>query len=89
MAVPGAASQAELECLTCGSEVARRWLKGTTPRRVMVVPGRLVNLVQQVFRSKNHLPPAQGVAFPWPLPPPRPQAECLLRLRANTTGLHL
>ena len=45
MTVPGAASQAELERLACGSEVARRWLKGATPRRVIVVPGRLVNLV--------------------------------------------
>ena len=45
MTVPGTASQAELERLACGSEVARRWLKGATPRRVIVVPGRLVNLV--------------------------------------------
>ena len=43
--VPGTASQEELERLACGSEVAQRWLKGTTPRRVIVVPGRLVNLV--------------------------------------------
>ena len=45
MTVPGTASQEELERLACGSEVAQRWLKGTTPRRVIVVPGRLVNLV--------------------------------------------
>ncbi|MYE21925.1 MAG: leucine--tRNA ligase, partial [Synechococcus sp. SB0662_bin_45] len=45
MAVPSAASQEELEHLACGSEIARRWLKGATPRRVIVVPGRLVNLV--------------------------------------------
>lgn len=43
--VPGTVSQEELERLACGSEVAQRWLKGTTPRRVIVVPGRLVNLV--------------------------------------------
>ena len=45
MTVPSAASQEELERLACGSEIARRWLKGTAPRRVIVVPGRLVNLV--------------------------------------------
>lgn len=45
MTVPSAASQEELERLACDSEIARRWLKGTAPRRVIVVPGRLVNLV--------------------------------------------
>ena len=45
MTVPSAASREELERLACGSEVAQRWLKGVTPRRVIVVPGRLVNLV--------------------------------------------
>jgi len=45
MTVSGTASQAELERLACGSEIAQRWLKGATPRRVIVVPGRLVNLV--------------------------------------------
>ncbi len=45
MTVPSAASQEELERLACGSEIARRWLKGAAPRRVIVVPGRLVNLV--------------------------------------------
>ena len=45
MTVPSGTSREELERLACGSEVARRWLKGATPRRVIVVPGRLVNLV--------------------------------------------
>ena len=45
MTVSGTASQEELERLACDSDIARRWLKGTTPRRVIVVPGRLVNLV--------------------------------------------
>ncbi len=42
---PSGASQEELERLACSSEIAQRWLKGATPRRVIVVPGRLVNLV--------------------------------------------
>ena len=45
MTVPTGATQEELERLARGSEVAQRWLKGATPRRVIVVPGRLVNLV--------------------------------------------
>ena len=43
--VPSTASQEELERLARGSDVAQRWLKGAAPRRVIVVPGRLVNLV--------------------------------------------
>ena len=45
MTVPTGASREELERLARGSEVAQRWLKGARPRRVIVVPGRLVNLV--------------------------------------------
>lgn len=45
MTVPSAASREELERLACGSEIAQHWLNGATPRRVIVVPGRLVNLV--------------------------------------------
>jgi len=45
MKVPSTASREELEHLVCSSEIAQRWLKGAMPRRVIVVPGRLVNLV--------------------------------------------
>ena len=36
---------ASLETLVLQSEVADRWLEGKPPRRVIVVPGKLVNLV--------------------------------------------
>ena len=45
MTAPTGASREELERLACGSEAAQRWLKGARPRRVIVVPDRLVNLV--------------------------------------------
>ena len=31
--------------LALASEVAEKWLEGAPPRRVIVVPGKLVNLV--------------------------------------------
>jgi leucyl-tRNA synthetase len=43
--VPAEADRAELERLALASDVARRWLGEAPPRRVIVVPGRLVNLV--------------------------------------------
>jgi leucyl-tRNA synthetase len=43
--VPADADAATLERLALESEVARRWLEGQPPRRVIVVPGKLVNLV--------------------------------------------
>jgi leucyl-tRNA synthetase len=43
--VPADADKATLEKLALESEVALRWLEGKTPRRVIVVPGKLVNLV--------------------------------------------
>lgn len=43
--VPADADAATLERLALDSEVARRWLEGQPPRRVIVVPGKLVNLV--------------------------------------------
>ena len=45
MTVPSSASKEELERLACNSQIAQRWLNGAIPRRVIVVPGRLVNLV--------------------------------------------
>jgi len=43
--VPADADAATLERLALDSEVAQRWLEGQPPRRVIVVPGKLVNLV--------------------------------------------
>jgi leucyl-tRNA synthetase len=43
--VPADADAATLEQLALASEVAQRWLEGRPPRRVIVVPGKLVNLV--------------------------------------------
>ncbi len=43
--VPADADAGTLERLALESEVARKWLEGRTPRRVIVVPGKLVNLV--------------------------------------------
>ena len=43
--VPAAADKEQLEALALASEVAAKWLEGQSPRRVIVVPGKLVNLV--------------------------------------------
>jgi len=43
--VPADADAATLERLALESEVAAKWLDGQPPRRVIVVPGKLVNLV--------------------------------------------
>ena len=43
--VPADADAATLEALALSSEVAAKWLEGQAPRRVIVVPGKLVNLV--------------------------------------------
>ena len=43
--VPKSASKAELEALARGSEVVQKWLGDKEPKRVIVVPGRLVNFV--------------------------------------------
>ena len=43
--VPADADRATLEKLALDSEVAARWLEGKPPSRVIVVPGKLVNLV--------------------------------------------
>ncbi|MGC6483558.1 MAG: leucine--tRNA ligase [Synechococcus sp.] len=45
MQVPANADQASLEQLALASDVAVKWLEGQPPRRVIVVPGKLVNLV--------------------------------------------
>ena len=43
--VPADADVTTLERLALASEVAAKWLEGQPPRRVIVVPGKLVNLV--------------------------------------------
>ena len=43
--VPADADAASLERLALASDVAAKWLEGQPPRRVIVVPGKLVNLV--------------------------------------------
>ena len=43
--VPTDCDKETLEKLALASEVAQRWLEGKPPRRVIVVPGKLVNLV--------------------------------------------
>ena len=43
--VPADTDKAELEQLALASDVAKKWLEGNAPRRVIVVPGKLVNLV--------------------------------------------
>jgi len=43
--VPADADRATLEQLALASEIAEKWLEGKAPSRVIVVPGKLVNLV--------------------------------------------
>ena len=43
--VPANCDKDKLEELALASDVAQRWLEGKPPRRVIVVPGKLVNLV--------------------------------------------
>ncbi|MFM9110931.1 MAG: hypothetical protein ACKOPN_10155, partial [Prochlorococcaceae cyanobacterium] len=43
--LPADADRDQLERLALDSEVAGRWLEGRAPSRVIVVPGKLVNLV--------------------------------------------
>ena len=43
--VPAEADKATLEQLALASDIAAKWLEGKAPSRVIVVPGKLVNLV--------------------------------------------
>jgi leucyl-tRNA synthetase len=43
--VPADADRATLEKLALASDIATKWLEGKSPSRVIVVPGKLVNLV--------------------------------------------
>ena len=43
--MPANADKATLEQLALNSDIAQKWLEGKPPSRVIVVPGKLVNLV--------------------------------------------
>jgi leucyl-tRNA synthetase len=43
--VPAEADSATLEQLALASVIAQKWLEGQPPRRMIVVPGKMVNLV--------------------------------------------
>ena len=43
--VPASATQAEVQAEALGHELAAKWLEGKEPRKVIVVPGRIVNIV--------------------------------------------
>ena len=42
---PAIASQDEVQALALANEAAEKWLQGKTPRKVIVVPGKIVNIV--------------------------------------------
>ena len=43
--VPAAADKAEIEAVALANEEAQKFILGATPKKVIVVPGRLVNVV--------------------------------------------
>ena len=43
--VPASADKAAIEAAALASEVAQKHLEGKAPKKVVVVPGRLVNVV--------------------------------------------
>ncbi len=45
MEFPTAATPAEIQEAVLASEEAQRWLEGKTPKKVIVVPGRIINIV--------------------------------------------
>ena len=45
MDVPADASKEDVEKMVLNSEDAAKWLSGKTPKKVIVVPGRIVNIV--------------------------------------------
>ena len=45
MEFPTAATPAEIQEAVLTSEEAQRWLEGKTPKKVIVVPGRIINIV--------------------------------------------
>ena len=45
LSVPASADKAAIEALVLASEVAQKHLEGQAPKKLIVVPGRLVNIV--------------------------------------------
>ena len=45
ISVPADADKAAIEDLVMGDEKVQRYLEGQTPRKLIVVPGRIVNVV--------------------------------------------
>ena len=45
VSVSATADKAAIEALALASEVAQKYLEGQAPKKVVVVPGRLVNIV--------------------------------------------
>ncbi|MFP5403726.1 MAG: hypothetical protein ACLGG2_03450, partial [Gammaproteobacteria bacterium] len=43
--VPAQAAREAIESAAVGSEAAQKYLEGQAPKKVVVVPGRLVNIV--------------------------------------------
>lgn len=45
MEFPTTASPAEIQAAVLAAEEAQRWLEGKTPKKIIVVPGRIINIV--------------------------------------------
>jgi leucyl-tRNA synthetase len=45
ISVPADADKAAIEALALASDTAQKYLEGQSPKKVVVVPGRLVNIV--------------------------------------------
>ena len=43
--IPSGATKEQAEALVLQSQEAQRWLEGKTPKKVIVVPGRIINIV--------------------------------------------
>lgn len=43
--IPSGATEEQAEALVLQSQEAQRWLEGKTPKKVIVVPGRIINIV--------------------------------------------
>ena len=45
LSVPADASQEAVQEIALAHEVVQQWLEGKAPRKVIVVPGRIINVV--------------------------------------------
>jgi leucyl-tRNA synthetase len=43
--VPADMPQAEVQAIALANEESQKWLNGAAPKKVIVVPGRMVNIV--------------------------------------------